>query len=364
MLAVRVLHVSRHRNGTTGSVMNRVLVTGGSGFLGAHAIVQLLREGYRVRATIRDPDRASMVRAMIAAGGAQNGEGLEFAVTDLMRDEGWAEAMRQCEYVLHIASPFPGGPPRDEDELVRPARDGSLRVLRAAREAGVKRVVLTSSFAAIGYGHGTREAIRTERDWTDLAGPDVTPYIRSKTLAERAAWDFIETEGGALELAVVNPVGIFGPVLGADYSSSIGLLKALLDGAMPAVPRLAFGVVDVRDAADLHLRAMRDPRANGQRFIAVSGPVLSLHEVAAILRRRLGAAAGSVPRHRLPDLAVRALGVVSPAMRAMAPQLGIVRRASGDKAREWLGWVPRPAQEALVASAESLIRFDLLKRRP
>ncbi len=162
----------------------------------------------------------------------------------------------------------------------------------------------------------------------------------------------------------MNPVGIFGPVLGADYSSSIGLLKALLDGAMPAVPRLAFGVVDVRDAADLHLRAMRDPRANGQRFIAVSGPVLSLHEVAGILRRRLGAAAGRVPRHRLPDLAVRALGVVSPAMRAMAPQLGIVRRASGDKAREWLGWAPRPVQDALVASEESLIRFDLLKRRP
>ncbi len=303
---------------------------------------------------------------MLERGGVHADAELEFRIADLLRDPGWAEAVRGCDYVLHVASPFPGGVPRHDDELIVPAREGTLRVLRAARDAGVRRVVATSSFAAIGYGHGapaSRDAPFTEADWTDPAGAGVDAYVRSKTLAERAAWAFIEEQGGGLELAVVNPVGIFGPVLGPDYASSIGLVKALLDGALPAVPRLAFGVVDVRDVADLHLRAMSDPRANGERFIATAGPALSLRELARLLRRRLGAAARRVPRLPMPDAVVRGLGRVSPALRAMAPQLGIVRHASAGKARRQLGWTPRPAEEAVLASAESLLALGLLTHR-
>lgn len=343
--------------------MNRVLVTGGSGFVGVHAILQLLQAGYEVRTTIRDLKRETDVRAMLKAGGVSDAAGLSFYAADLLADTGWTEAVAGCEYVLHIASPFPSTAPKSEDELITPAREGTLRVLRAARDAGVKRVVVTSSFAAVGYGHAPQEQPYTENDWTDPTGKDVAAYIKSKTLAERAAWDFVAREEGHLELTVINPVGIFGPVLSRDYSSSIGLVKALLDGAMPATPRIYFGVVDVRDVADLHIRAMTHPRAGGQRYIAVSGPALSLHDVAVILRKQLGADARRVPRFQFPDGLVRLLARISPAMRGMVPQLGIVRNATSEKARKELGWSPRSANEAIIASGESLVRLGMIKPR-
>ena len=242
-----------------------------------------------------------------------------------------------------------------------PAREGTLRVLRAARDAGVRRVVVTSSFAAVGYGHANNTVPFNEADWTNVNGEDVQPYIKSKTLAEHTAWDFIAREGGALELSVVNPVGIFGPVLGADFSSSIGIVKRMMDGGMPGAPKIYFGVVDVRDVADLHLRAMTNPVAKGERFLAVAGDCMSLHEVARLLRARMGAAARRVPRFQLPNWLVRLAARRDPSLRPAVSQLDKVRNASNEKARRLLGWAPRPNEEAIVATAESLVRLGLLK---
>ncbi len=335
--------------------MSLVLVTGGSGFVGAHCIVQLLRSGYDVRTTVRRPARADDVRAMLGRAGVAHGERVECAVADLEHDEGWPDAVRGCEFVLHVASPFPQTVPKDENELIVPAREGALRVLRAARDAGVRRLVLTSSFAAIGYGHPPQAAPFDERTWTDTTAADVQPYAKSKTLAEGAAWDFVRAEGRGLELAVVNPVGIFGPVLGPDYSTSILIVQRLLDGAMPGSPRLYFGVVDVRDVADLHRRAMTSAAAAGERFLAVSGDFLSFHQIAEILRRRLGAAAARVPRRELPNWIVRLAALRDPAVKQILPELGKRKNATSEKARRLLGWSPRPSDEAIVATAESLL---------
>ena len=226
---------------------------------------------------------------MLRQGGAgEVGERLTLFRADLNADAGWAEAVAGCDYVLHVASPFPSTVPKDENELIAPARDGALRVLRAARDAGVKRVVLTSSFAAIGYGAKDRTAAFTEADWTNLEDPSVQPYQKSKTIAERAAWDFIAREGGGLEFAMVNPVGVFGPVLGPDYSTSIVLVKRLLDGSLPGCPDIWFGGVDVRDVADLHLKAMTDPAARGERFLATAGDFVSVRQIAQILKDGAG----------------------------------------------------------------------------
>jgi nucleoside-diphosphate-sugar epimerase len=340
--------------------MSTILVTGGSGFIGSQAILQLLAAGHRVRTTVRSRAREGQLRALLREGGAEPGERLALIVADLEHDAGWSEAVAGCEYVLHVASPFPAGVPRHEDELIVPAREGALRVLRAARAAGVQRVVLTSSFAAIGYGHPARSAPFDERDWTDTSGR-LSAYAKSKTLAERAAWDFIAREGGALELAVVNPAAVFGPVLGADYSTSILILKTMLDGGMPGVPRLYFGVVDVRDVADLHLRAMTHPAARGERFIAAGGECMSLAAIARVLKARLPALSERVSSRELPDWLVRIAALRNRAAREFLPELGKMKNASNAKARQLLGWAPRSNEEAIVAAAESLARLGLLK---
>lgn len=338
-----------------------VLVTGGSGFVGAHCILKLLDAGYRVRTTVRSLEREADVRAMLKVGGAEPGDALTFAQADLLSDAGWPEAVAGCDYVLHVASPFPVMMPRDEDELIRPAREGALRALRAARDGGVKRVVLTSSFAAIGYGppHDDGKPF-TEDDWTD-PNAEVTAYVKSKTLAERAAWDFIAEEGGGLELAVVNPVGIFGPVLGKDVSSSIELVRRLLNGSLPAIPRLFFGVVDVRDVADLHLRAMIDPAAAGNRFLAIAGDPMSMSEMAAVLRERLGAAAHRVARRTMPDGMVKTIAFFVPSLRQIVPELGHAKPATNEKARRVLGWNPRTNADAIEATGESLLRLGVVR---
>lgn len=344
--------------------MSTVLVTGGSGFIGSHAVLQLLAAGHQVRTTVRSLKREGDVRAMLKQGGAEPGDRLSFVVADLGSDAGWPQAVAGCDYVLHIASPFPATLPQHEDELIVPAREGALRVLRAARDAGAKRVVLTSSFAAIGYGQKMQEAPFNESNWTDPAGEDVQPYAKSKTLAERAAWDFIAREGRTLELSVVNPVGVFGPVLGPDYSTSILLVQRLMDGAMPGCPKLSFGAVDVRDVADLHIRAMTHPAAKGERFLAVAGDFLSIRDIARILKNRLGAAARRVPTRQLPNWLVRLAALRDPAVKQILPELGKPKNASGEKAQRMLGWAPRSSEEAIVATAESLLRLGLLKESP
>ncbi|MBD5656480.1 MAG: aldehyde reductase [Candidatus Eremiobacteraeota bacterium] len=324
--------------------MSKILVTGGSGFLGSRCIVAALAAGHEVRTTVRTLDKSPQVDALVksACGGIE--PDITYYAADLTHDDGWAEAIAGCDYVLHTASPFPAAQPEDPDDLIIPARDGTLRVLRAARDGGVQRVVLTSSFAAIGYGEMSLDHVFTEDDWTPIDAPNQA-YIRSKTSAERAAWDFVR-DNGSLELSVVNPTGIFGPLLGSQLSASIGLIKALLDGAFPVLPEMWFGIVDVRDVADLHLRAMTNPAAAGERFIAVSGEPLSLTEVAGILRDRLGPAAARI--------STKSAGPSPETKR---------RRSSSAKARVLLEWAPRSGEDAILASAESLLALNAVTVR-
>ena len=335
--------------------MSKVLVTGGSGFIASHCILGLLAAGHRVRATVRSLERAADVRKVLEEAG-QN-PGLSFAAANLERDDGWQQAIDGNEYVLHVASPFPARSPAHEDELIVPARGGTLRVLRAARAAGVRRVVITSSFAAIGYGHPPQQAPFDESYWSNIDGT-AAAYVKSKTLAERAAWQFIAEEGGALELAVVNPVAVLGPLLGTDLSSSIQIVGRMLHGGMPAAPHLVFGVVDVRDVADLHLRAMSNPAARGERFLAAAGDFMSLLEIARVLRERLGAAAKRAPTRALPNWVLRLPALFSPTVRELLPELGKSKNGSHEKASRLLGWAPRSNEDAIVATAESLLRLE------
>jgi nucleoside-diphosphate-sugar epimerase len=341
--------------------MSTILVTGGSGFIGSHCILQLLSAGHQVRTTVRSLKREADVRAMLKEGGADPGNRLSFFAADLENDAGWPQAVAGCEYVLHVASPFPASVPKHEDELIVPAREGALRVLRASRDAGVKRVVLTSSFAAIGYGQKPQTAPFNETNWTDPNSDDALPYVKSKTIAERAAWDFIASEGGSLELSVVNPVGVFGPVLGPDYSTSILIVQRMMDGAIPGCPKISFGVVDVRDVADLHIRAMTQPAAKSERFLAVAGDFMSMLDIAHVLKSRMGASAKKVPTRELPNWLVRLAALRDPAIKQILPELGKRRNATHEKAARLLGWSPRSNEDAIVATAESLIRLGLLK---
>lgn len=341
--------------------MGTVLVTGGSGFIGSHCILGLLKAGREVRTTVRSLNREAGVRALLQEGGVEAGDRLQFFAADLEKDEGWPEAVAGCEYVLHVASPFPASVPRHEDELIMPAREGALRVLRAARDAHVKRVVLTSSFAAIGYGQELRHTPFDETNWTNPSADGISAYVKSKTLAERAAWEFIAGEGGGLELSVVNPVGVFGPVLGPDYATSILLVQRLMEGAMPGCPRLSFGIVDVRDVVDLHILAMTHPAAKGERFLAVAGDAMSIVEVARVLKSRMGESARKVPTRQLPDWVVRLVALRMPEAKQLLPELGKVRNGSSEKAKRVLGWSPRSREEAILATAESLVRLGLLK---
>jgi nucleoside-diphosphate-sugar epimerase len=336
---------ARHDWSQSDDAMNRelVLVTGGTGFLGSHCIVRIVADGYRVRTTLRSPAREAEVRAMVREGGADDGA-LEFTKAELGSDAGWAEAVSGCAYVVHAASPFPPASPAHEDELVVPAREGTLRVLRAARDAGVRRVVLTSSFAAIGYRPAPQGRPYDERDWSDVSEPALRAYPRSKTLAERAAWDFMAAEGGGMEMAVVNPTAIFGPALGPDLSTSLLLIRRLLAGERVDT---AFGVIDVRDAAHLHLLAMTQPEAAGRRFIAIAGPFVTTETICAALREGLGAPAVHVPR---PPFA--------------PPPAGAIKQVSNAAALSLAGWQPRSSAEAIVAAGRSIIRFGLLPGQP
>ena len=332
-----------------------VLVTGGTGFLGGWCVASLLERGYDVRTTVRDLAREPDVRAVVAAAGVDDpGSRLTVRAANLTADDGWAEAVDGCRYVLHVASPFPPVQPKDPDELIVPARDGALRVLKAAFGAGAERVVMTSSVAAVrGHRPSTESTPYTEADWTDGKDPSRTPYVRSKTLAEQAAWDYARGENAAERLATISPGAIIGPALSSDHSYSLQAIQRLL-GGMPAAPRLGFTFVDARDVADLHIRAMTNPAAGGERFIATD-TWMWMPDVATVLRERLGDAAKKVPSRVAPDLLIRAMALFDGSIRSVVGDLGKRTWFSSDKARTALGWTTRPVNDSIEETARSLL---------
>jgi dihydroflavonol-4-reductase len=349
-----------------------VLVTGGTGFLAIWTIVHLFRQGYRVRTTVRKLARVNEIQACLRAANISEDQilSLEVVEADLLKDSGWAEAVHGVTYILHLASPFPAQLPKNEADLINPARDGTLRVLCAARDArSVDRVVMTSSFAAVGYGHSQdrfkSDSIPfTETDWTDLSSGTVPPYQKSKTLAELAAWEFMKTEcnGSKLELAVINPVSIYGPALGKDDGTSLRAICELLQGTTPGVPRLCYGIVDVRDCADMHLRAMTDPGARNERFLCIGEGSLWMEDLAKILKKNLGSQAKKVPTMVMPNLLVRGLAVFLPIARLILYDLDHEKKISNAKAKEILGWQWQYTNEqAVVASAISIIKYGIVK---
>lgn len=314
-----------------------VLVTGGTGFVAVNTIVPLLRQGFTVRTTLRSLSRRNEILKALTEAGITDFGSLTFYEADLLSDTGWSEAAQNCHYVLHTASPFTAEEPKHEDELIIPARDGALRVLKAAKEAGVKRVVLTSSFAAIGYSIPPANHIYTEDDWTDENAP-LPAYIKSKTVAEKAAWDFIRADGEAMEFAVINPVGIFGPFIGDITSASLDtVVKGIIEGVIKENAPFTFGVVDVRDVADIHIKAMTHPQAKNQRFLATSDGAISFYDVAQLIKKERPALADKIA-----------------SMQPTPLEKYVV--LSNRKAIETLDWHPRSKEQSILATVDSYAR--------
>ncbi len=333
-----------------------VLVTGGSGYIAGFLIRQLIAQGWTVRTTIRALSREAEVRGWLDVDNSK----LSFFAADLESDAGWAEAMTGCSHVAHVASPFPAGTPKTDDELIIPAREGALRALRFAKAAGAKRFVLTSSVAAVAYGHGDDVRAYDEADWSDVAQPGVNAYIKSKTIAERAARVWVAMEGAGMEFCSVNPSAVLGPLLSKDFSTSIQFVQRLIDGSMPGTPRLGFAVVDVRDLADLHVKALEMPDLDGERFIA-AGKFLWMKDVAVILRDALGDKARKVPRRSVPDFVIRAMALFDGSIRQVLGELGRTRAVDSSHAEQRLGWKTRDEAETIIDTANSLIEFGVVK---
>lgn len=337
-----------------------VLVTGGSGFIAGHCVLRLLDQGYRVRTTVRSLEREPAVRQALTGGGMTHGDRLEFVAADLTANAGWADAMEGCDYVLHVASPLHTGKVKDENDVISPAREGTLRVLRAARDAGVRRVVMTSAFHAVGFGHRHVDRTFTEDDWSVLDGPGVDAYGKSKILAERDAWDFASGDS-AMELVTMLPVAVMGPVLGTHVSGANEIVQRSLNGDMPGYPNMWVPIVDVRDVATAHVTAMTSPGAAGQRILLTGGPALSMHQIGSILRAQLGDAARRVPTRTIPNLVVCLAALFSAEFRPVAADLNRIKKVSDERARSLLDWQPLAPEEAVVASAHSMLAKHLVK---
>ncbi len=335
-----------------------ILVSGGSGYIAGETIRQLLAKGWTVHTTVRSLAREANLRAQL--GGTP--DRLRFFAADLMSDAGWAEAMAGCRHVAHVASPFPLAVPKDADDLIAPAREGTLRALRFAVQAGVTRFVQTSSSAAIAYGHPADKTDFDEKDWTNLAAPNVAPYAKSKTIAERAARDWVAAHAPNLEFCSINPVAVFGPVTSDDLSTSVEIVKRMIEGAVPMIPKLGIGVVDVRDVALLHVLALEAPAAliRDERFVACAGFVWA-SEVAAILREALGDRARKVPTRDMPDWLGAILALFMPEMKQLRSEIGKTRRVSGAHAQQVLGIDYITPQQATIDTARSLLDQGIVK---
>jgi dihydroflavonol-4-reductase len=346
---------------------DRVLVTGATGFIAQHCLLQLMEAGYDVRGTARTSGRTSEVAAILSPhlndAVAARLDDLDVVAADLTRDDGWASAVEGCRYVMHVASPLPRGAVKDENELIAPARDGALRVLRAAHDAGVERVVLTSSLSAIVYGNDRSQTF-TEGDWSNLDGPRIGAYDKSKTIAERAAWEYMESikDTSPMQLAVVNPGLVLGPLLSSDWGTSGEMVKRILDHKEPAIPNINFATVDVRDVASAHVSAMLTPEAAGQRFICAEAnhPMI---EIARILKDHYGSRGFKIPTGRLPSVAIRFMAIFDSTVRLALNDLDSAQIVDSTKIRTVLQWQPRDIVEMTTAMADSMIRYGVVRAK-
>lgn len=336
-----------------------VLVTGAGGFIATHCILQLLEQGYKVRGTLRNLARETQLRKTLAEHVDAEGR-LEFVHTDLLKDDGWEPALRGCDYVLHVASPLPAQEPKDENDLIIPAREGSLRVLRAAAAGEVKRVVLTSSVAAVFEGHGAGRLNFDENDWSNLDGK-IGAYAKSKTLAERAAWDFIKSAQNPhqMELSVINPCFVLGPYMGQELTTSGQLISKLMRREIPGVPHMNWLIADVRDVAAAHIAAMTMPEAAGQRFCCAAQGCWA-QDIALILKRHFASRGYRIPTQEVPDFVVYLFGIFDKTARMTIDFLGKEYTVSTARIEKTLGWHPRPVEETIVSMAESMIRQGIV----
>lgn len=336
-----------------------VLLTGVTGFLGSHLAIQLLNKGYHVTGTMRSLERADSIKSIIS-NHTDNLSNLSLAEANLMEEQKWLEVTKGMDYVQHVASPFPRELPKHEEDLIVPAKQGTLNVLKAAAQNGVKRVVLTSSSGAIVYGRerSERSGTYTEEDWTNVQNKkDSTPYFRSKTIAEHAAWDFIMQDSSGMELTTICPGAILGPVLENDFGTSANIVIKTMDGSTPAIPKIGFDMVDVRSVADLHISAMENPEAAGERFIGSSG-FLSFKDVADILREKYPEK--KIPKSSLPNFMVRLISNIEKSLKPILIDLGVERRVDHSKAVKLLKWQPIPVKDAVLSCAESVVRLNLV----
>lgn len=340
-----------------------VLVTGGTGFVAMHIIIQLLQKGYKVRTTMRSLKNKEKIITTLKSNGITSLKNLSFAETELTEDNNWEEAIRGCKYILSVASPIFFETPKNENEAVRPAVEGILRILKFAKQEGVKRVVMTSNFGAVGFSQTDKTRQTTEADWTNTNMKGLSVYEKSKTLAEKAAWDFIKKNGDTLEFATINPVAILGPSLDKHVTGSFMLIENLLNGKMKAVPNIPLNVVDVRDVADLHIRAMITPEANGQRFIASANGQITLPEIASLLKSKRPKVSEKVSTKTLPNWVIKMGALFNAQAKEGVVLMNMNRNLSNDKAKNILNWKPISTQEtAILEAADSLIKYNLINK--
>ncbi|MBT5581009.1 MAG: aldehyde reductase [Acidimicrobiaceae bacterium] len=326
--------------------MSTVLVTGASGYIAKHIVRELVEQGHAVRASTRSEKRRAEIGALFP-----DAE-IDYVSLDLTSDEGWTEALDGVDVLMHTASPLPSDQPKDPQELIRPAVDGTKRALRAAHRAGVHRVILTSSVAAVFKGANlTNGTTLNESDWTDPNSPRATAYDKSKTLAERAAWEFV-AEHGEMKLTTINPGGVFGPAMDMNYGALLGYVERFLDGGVPMVANLTFSIVDVRDVARMHVAAMDQPESSGERFIASAGDV-SMVELARLLAEAYPDR--KISTRKAPDFLIRGIATFVPMLRAVVQNLGMHNPIDGTKASTTFGFTYITPQEAVLESARYLV---------